>query len=348
MEKNFKNQEKELPKNQVQIHSSLSFSSLSNNNSQFRIENNIDKYPYDIKSNSSGSSELKTSNIIKYSRVLEPFQELSKINNVIIKIEYNSFCCLNHSNNLYHVFFKNRNDLKYLLRGEELMACTDDYSCCDYIQNPFSLKVQQVLNLDNPINVNINENVNVKELAIVEKSCVFPCFCFCRPEYEVRNSNNKIIGRIVLPFSFGDTRYKIYDDKDKLKYIIDTEYCQPGILYPKNCCGYLPDVCFDIYSDNNENERIGSIERKPGEYREFMYVLDCYQIFFPKNSTFEDKFLLICSVFSIEKEIFRDKWGTLNCCECSCICDGDGDCNEYCLDCCYRCCAELCSSCFRC
>lgn len=95
-------------------------------------------------------------------------------------------------------------------------------------------------------------------------------------------------------------------------------------------------------------KKIGSIERKPGEYREFMYVLDCYQIFFPKNSTFEDKFLLICSVFSIEKEIFRDKWGTLNCCECSCICDGDGDCNEYCLDCCYRCCAELCSSCFRC
>lgn len=339
MEKKLKNQEKELQKNAIQIHSSLSFSSMSNSNSQFKIGNNIDKYPYDIQSNNSGNSELKTSNIIKYSPISEPLQELSKINNVIIKIEYNNFCCLNHSNNLYHVFIKNKNDLKYLFRGEELMACTVDYSCCDYIQNPFSLKVQQVLNLDNP--------VSVKEFGVLEKSYAFPCFCFCRPEYELRNNNNNSLGRIVLPFSFGDTRYKIYDDKDKLKYIVDTEYCQPGILYPKNCCGYLPEVYFDIYNENNENEKIGLIARKPGEYREFIHVLDCYQIFFPKNSTLEDKLLLICSAFTIEKEIFRDKWGTLDCCECSCNC-GDGDCNEYCLDCCYRCCAELCSSCFRC
>lgn len=283
MEKKLKNQEKELQKNAIQIHSSLSFSSMSNSNSQFKIGNNIDKYPYDIQSNNSGNSELKTSNIIKYSPISEPLQELSKINNVIIKIEYNNFCCLNHSNNLYHVFIKNKNDLKYLFRGEELMACTDDYSCCDYIQNPFSLKVQQVLNLDNP--------VSVKELGVLEKSYAFPCFCFCRPEYELRNNNNNSLGRIVLPFSFGDTRYKIYDDKDKLKYIVDTEYCQPGILYPKNCCGYLPEVYFDIYNENNENEKIGLIARKPGEYREFIHVLDCYQIFFPKNSTLEDKLL---------------------------------------------------------
>lgn len=339
--------EKDLPKNSVQIHSSLSFSSMSNSNSnsQIRMGNNIDKYQYDIQSNISGSSQIKTSNIIKYNPVLDPLQELSRINNAIIKIEYNNFCCLNHSNNLYHVFFQNKNDLKYLFRAEELMACTDDYSCCDYIQNPFSLKVQHVMKFDEMENqINPINPANIKDLAVMEKSCTFPCLCFCRPEYEVRNNNNNVLGKIVLPFSFGDTRYKIYDDKDKLKFLVDTEYCQPGILYPKNCCGYMPEVYFDIYSENNENEKIGFIERRPGEFKEFMHVLDCYQIVFPKNSSFEDKFLLICSVFSIEKEIFRDKWGTLDCCSCNC----DGDCNEYCLDCCYRCWAEFCSSCFRC
>lgn len=334
MENKMKTQVKDLQMNSVQIHNSLSFSSLSN--SQCRIGNNNDKYAIDIESENSGNSEMKTSSVIKYSPVSDPLQELSKINDVIIKIEYNTICCMNHSNNLYHVFIKNRNNLKYLFRGEELMACTDDYSCCDYIQNPFSLKINHVLSLNNQI--------TTKELAVFEKSCAFPCFCFCRPEYELRNNNNKALGKIVLPFSFGDRIYKIYDDKDQLKYLIDTEYCQPGMLFSKNCCGYMPTVVFIIYSENNKNEKIGFIERKPGEYSEFIHVLDCYQIIFPKNSTYEDKLLLICSVFSIEKEIFKDKWGTLDCCSCDCSCD----CNDYCLDCCYRCCAEFCSSCFRC
>ena len=73
-----------------------------------------------------------------------------------------------------------------------------------------------------------------------------------------------------------------------------------------------------------------------------MRVLDCYQIFFPKDATFEDKFLLICTTFMIESEIFRDKWGSLDYCGCDCECSDD-----CCADCGYRCCAEICASFFR-
>ena len=86
----------------------------------------------------------------------------------------------------------------------------------------------------------------------------------------------------------------------------------------KNCCGYLPEVIFDIY--NSKNESAGTIERKPGGFEQFIHVLDSYQIIFLKETTFEDKFLLICTVFMIESEIFRDKWGSLEYCG-SCDCD---------------------------
>ena len=99
----------------------------------------------------------------------------------------------------------------------------------------------------------------------------------------------------------------------------------------KNCCGYLPEVIFDIY--NNKNESAGTIERKPGGFEQFMHVLDCYQIIFPKEATFEDKFLLICTVFMIEREIFKDKWGSLEYCSCicgDCKCDCNCNCNCKC------------------
>ena len=87
-----------------------------------------------------------------------------------------------------------------------------------------------------------------------------------------------------------------------------------------------------------------------------MHVLDCYHIFFPKGAYVEDKFLLICTVFMIEREIFKDKWGSLEyvCCSCSdCKCNCDCDCKCKCEDdCCEKClsqcCAEFCASLFRC
>ena len=328
MENNYKTDSKDFQKNSSQVRNSLSFSSTSNR--QFGLGNNYDKYIYEAENDN--SSEIKTSNIIKFNPVSDPFFELSKACNVIIKIEYNELCGINHSNNLVHVFIKNKNDLIYLFRGEELMACTN-YSFCDYIQNPLSFDIRHVISTDNEI--------NTAKFATATKGCRFPCFCFCRPEIIVKNSNNDILGKVYLPFSMGDTKYKIYDEKNKLKYTIDTDYCQPGILYPKNCCGYFPEVSFDIFGEKNEINKIGTIERKPGEFKEFIHVLDCYQIFFPRNASSVDKFLLICSVIFIEHQIFKDKWGSLDCCNCDC------DCEDCCADCGYRCCAELCTNCFR-
>ena len=328
MEKNYKTESKDPQKNNTQIRNSLSISFTSNR--QFRIVNNNDKYLYDIENEN--SSEIKTSNIIKFIPVPDPIFELSKASNAIIKIEYNEFCGINQSNNLVHIFTKNKNDLNYLFRSEELLACSN-YSFCEYIKNPLSFDIQHVESIDNKI--------NTTKFATATKRCSFPCFCLYRPEIVVKNNNNDIYGKIVLPFSMGDTKYKIYDGNNKLKYTIDTDYCQPGILYPKNCCGYLPEVYFDIFGEKNEIDRIGTIERKPGEFKEFIYVLDCYQIFFPNNASSIDKFLLICSVIFIEYQIFKDKWGSLECCECDC------DYEDCCANCGYRCCAELCTNCFR-
>ena len=323
--------------NVSKFRNSISFSSLSNHQFAF-LGNNNKLYEIDkSSSNSSANSAELKSDVVKYNVVSDPINELKKVNNVIIKVEYQNCCCINQSNNLYNVFTKNKNNIKYLFRAEELMPCTD-YSCCDYVIKPFCLDIEHV--------VSIGSEINTKEFAKAQRNCSIPCLCFCRHELNIRFKNNKnIIGKIILPFSLGDTKYKVYNPKNKIKFIVDTEYCQPGILCSKNCCGYLPDVIFDIY--NEKKESVGTIERKPGSFDNFMHVLDCYQLFFPKGATFEDKFMLICTTFMIESEIFRDKWGSLEYCG-SCSCDCDCECGEdWCSDWGYRCCAELCASFFR-
>lgn len=336
MDKKEKNKINSPKKSNVsKFRNSISFSSLSNHQLAY-IGNNNGKYGFELDKSSSNTSsnnfEIKSNNV-KYHIVSDPINELTKVNNVIIKIEYQNCCCINQSNNLYNVFIKNKNNIKYLFRGEELMPCTD-YSCCDYLANPFCINIEHV--------ENIGKDISTKEFAKAERSCGFPCFCFCRHEIKVKYmKNKKFCGKILLPLSCGDTTYKIYNGKNQLKYIIDTDYCQPGILCSKNCCGYLPDVIFDIY--NEKNESVGTIERRPGTFKEFMHVLDCYHIFFPKGISFEDKFLLICATFMIEYEIFRDKWGSLEYCG-SCDCECNEDC---CVDCGYRCCAEIFAGFFR-
>ena len=338
-EEDFKNQVTSQQKNVSKFRNSMSFNSLSNH--QFGIiDNNNEKYGYDLDNSSSNSKSSSNSNAksdtVNYNLVSDPYIELLSVKNVIIKIEYQNCCCINVNNNLYNVFTKNKSNIKYLFRTKELMPCTD-YSCCEYIAKPFSLSLDHVISM--------GEDINTRQFATAQKSCTIPCFCFCRPEFEVKMSdNNKTsIGKITLPYSCGDTEYKIYTGTNQLKYIIDTECCQYGIICPKNCCGYFPEVFFDIFNDKYQKD--GTIERKPGEFKEFMHVLDCYQIYFPKDSTIEDKILLICAVFMIEHEIFRDKWGSLEYCTdsgCSCTCNED-----CCLDCGYRFCAEFCSSFFR-
>ena len=57
----------------------------------------------------------------------------------------------------------------------------------------------------------------------------------------------------------GDTTYELYNSKDKLKYIIEADYCQTGIVYMKNICCYLPEVSFEIYEykDSEDNKIVG-------------------------------------------------------------------------------------------
>lgn len=344
--------EKGNPKNKIinpgktkisQFRNSVSYSALSNHQFIYfanNLNNNSDK----SSSTSSIKSDVDSQTKSNYTFVSDPISEIKKVNNVIIKVEYQNCCCINESNTIYNVFTKNKTNIKYLFRAEELIPCSD-YSCFEYFEKSYILNIEHVLNV-NPI-------ITSKKFATATESCNFPCFCLCRPEMKVKILRSKgICGKIVLLYSCGKTMYQIYDSRQRLKYTLDTNYCQPGIICTKNCCGYLPDVIFDIL--NEKKISIGTIERKPGAFGEFMKVLDCYQIFFPTNSTFEDKFLLICATFLIEMKIFRDKWGRLEYCSddtCSCRCNCDCGCKcdgECCANCLYQCCSQCCQGFFRC
>ena len=109
-------------KNNVsKFRNSISFSSLSNHQFVFLGNNNklyeIDKSSSNSSSNSNNSVRINQ-NTVKYSVVSDPINELKKVNNVIIKVEYQNCCCINQSNNLYNVFTKNKTNIKYLFRAE--------------------------------------------------------------------------------------------------------------------------------------------------------------------------------------------------------------------------------------
>ena len=244
-----------------------------------------------------------------------PLLELYKSKDAIIKIKYNDCCCCNEFNNIYNVFTKiknNNNSIKHLFYGKEYISC-QEYSCCDYLKNPFKIDINRV--------IKTFPDVKSSSFAILEKGLACSCFCFCRPEAFIKvKVTNKFLGNIKIPFSMGDTIYEIYNSKDILKYIIDADYCQAGIICAKNICCYLPEETFKIYEhkENNKNEIVGKIQRIPGKYEKFIHVLDCYQIFFPSTASGEERFLLICVVFMIEYQIFRNKFGSLDCCNCNC------------------------------
>jgi len=266
---------------------------------------------------------------VRFMTVNNPLLELYRSKEAIIKIEYNECCCCSEYNNKYNVFTKvnNNNDIfKFLFQGKEFISCKD-YSCSDYCDNPYTIGINKV--------VKAFPEVKSKPFAKIEKACSFTCFCLGRPEatIKVNYDDSKNLGRINVPCSMGDTTYYIYNSKNKLKYIIDADYCQVGIICMKNICGCLPEVFFEIYEPKDSGHQIvGTIQRIPGKYETFMRVLDCYQIMFPTNATGEERFLLLCVVFMIEYQIFRKKSGNLEFCACDCESASEGEsCFQECL-----------------
>ena len=306
----------------------------------------LDPKNYDLSSNLSDlynqNNDDESEKEVRYIMVNNPLLELYKSKEAIIKVEYNECCCCNEFNNLYNVFTKvnNSNDsVKFLFQGKEFISCKD-YTCGDYFKNPFTIGINRV--------VKVIPDTVTKHFALLEKSFSFSCLCFCRPEAVIKvKATNKSLGYIKIPWSLGDTTYQLFNGKDKLKYIIDADYCQLGILCMKNLCCCLPEVFFEIYEpkESGENKIVGTIQRIPGKYENFMHVLDCYQILFPTAASGEERFLLICVVFMIEYQIFRNKFGSLECCNCDCEnSEGEGCCT-VCLR---RSCADCCLGCFRC
>lgn len=304
----------------------------------------LDPNNYDLSSNLSdlyNQDNQQDKKEMNYITVNNPLLELYKSKEAIIKIEYNDCCCCSEYNNLYNVFtkFNNTNDsVKFLFQGKEYISCKD-YSCGDYIKNPFTLDIDKV--------AKVLPEIKTKSFALMEKGFACSFLCFCRPEIVIKvKATNKVLGRIEVPCSMGDTTYQIYNSKYKLKYIIDADYCQLGILCMKNLCFCLPEVFFEIYEpkDNGSNQIVGTIKRTPGKYDNFMHLLDCYEILFPTNASGEERFLLICSVFMIEFQIFRNKYGTLECCNCDCSAYENESCCEQCLR---HTCAGCCMGIFR-
>ena len=118
----------------------------------------------------------------------------------------------------------------------------------------------------------------------------------------------------------------------QLDSILEQTYNNFRLIISDDCSNDNTKKILERYEKkDNRNQVTGNIHRIPGKFENFMPVLDCYQIIFPINATGEERFLLLCSVFLIEYQIFRNKFGSLDCCPCGYSSYQNESCCQNCL-----------------
>lgn len=122
-------------------------------------------------------------------------------------------------------------------------------------------------------------------------------------------TENKKFGRVYEPYRCCDPTYQVYDEHEKMKYVISGDCCQCGLMFTS--CGKCYETKFSIFdANNNSNDpasSIGSITRKnPGVAKALFTDADNYNLVFPSNATPYDKLMLIGATLIIDYAHFED------------------------------------------
>lgn len=117
-------------------------------------------------------------------------------------------------------------------------------------------------------------------------------------------SSNRVIGKVTDPFTCCNPYYEVKDENDNPKYKVYGACCQKGFW----CCD---DVFFHIYkhdAEMKEENAIGRIVKKWTDCpQEVCTKANNFITEFPKDSTADDKLLLIGLTLLIDYTIFESQ-----------------------------------------
>ena len=175
----------------------------------------------------------------QYVFVQDPLAELENCKSAIIRQQPELFEAFTgcETANRYHVFGQTPQGLKYLFKCKEN---SDFFMRCFCPSN--------LREFDMDINHIVSQGGQIVAKTFAKAFKPFKCSCLCcnRPIINVSVGDNSI-GTIKHLFTICDREFEVYDAKGKLKYIVNADCCQCGLLCANNICGKFSSATFNIY-----------------------------------------------------------------------------------------------------
>ena len=225
-------------------------------------------------------------------QIVDPFEILKTSLIVKIKQEIELFEIIRgcDTKNRFDVYAEIHNQKFFLFRcKEESTYC--DRKCCSGDCRNFYIKC-------------ILPSKELFAILYCPSQCV--CLCCNRPEMICKFSSGDKFGKIKQPCKCCTPYFKIYDQQNYLKYILEIPYCQCGFMCRNCCCEKCNEVMGNIYKKNKLDKNVGSIIKK-GKYNEEMISdSNSFVINFPSDANVYDKLNIIATVLLFGYKFYEE------------------------------------------
>lgn len=240
---------------------------------------------------------------LQYAYVQDPLTELESCTGVIIRQQPEFFEAIVgcETPNRYHIFGQSPQGMKYLFK------CMERSDFCMRMCCPSGIRE---LNMEMNHVVNVGGQTSSKKFANAYKPFKCPCFCCNRPEILVNlGDQSSYIGKIRHMFTCCDPEFEVIESNGNLKYFVNADCCQCGLLCANNICGKLSPAVFNIYAAGSNNIVAKISKMGAQSFSEVITDADSYTVNFPQGSSAHDKLLLIALGLLIDYQYFETKAG---------------------------------------
>ena len=167
------------------------------------------------------------------------------------------------------------------------------------------------MNLKHLSNSNIDNDFNNDVFAVLNKPYRISCYCCGRPEMtgHFKTQTGPQFGKIRQPYTCMDPVFYV-EENGQTVYSITTDCCKCGFCC-RGGCGMFEAITFLIFkgencNSDNVNGAVGRIVKHSMGIQSLMSDADNFEVFFPIDSTPNQKLSLIGAALMIDYMFFEE------------------------------------------
>lgn len=131
--------------------------------------------------------------------------------------------------------------------NKEIFYCKETSECCDRV-----CVSQQCRGIDMDIRREDTQEIVLR----LSRECQCTCCCCNRPEMKVylsEGGQHTYLGKVVDPYDCCNHSFRVYDESDNLKFVVEADCCQLGLIC--QCpCETCERVVFNIWRGEKERQ----------------------------------------------------------------------------------------------